>query len=198
MMAGRHSALHEAIRTEVVFGVCSIRAGGNRGRLRIMESQPRAVNSTGEAVGFLLSLFAGGLHSLGGRIGCPFGGSLAVRLFILILCGCDILSFIIVDIATDFEIQIGFRQRHTRGRAICRRMRFTRRDSCVRRRLEGLQSSGRIRSDPKVAGKRGSDVGRSRLSIHLFNVSIESNRNARLQIPDSLSNPNAQEKNEHA
>jgi hypothetical protein len=71
-----------------------------------MEPQSSAIDTTGEAVRLLLGFLSSVLKILG-RSSVRF----AVRLLLLVVGRSDLLSFVIIDITADLEVELGFRGR---------------------------------------------------------------------------------------
>lgn len=99
---------------------------------------------------------------------CAVSSALPIGLFLFVFRGrCDVLPFIVVDITTDFEVEVSLGRRSRRSSAIGRWVRFSRCDRMVGPRLEGLETSWCIGDDSEVTSEGRADVRRPRLGINL-------------------------------
>lgn len=90
-----------------------------------METKPGAVDAAGETVERLLRYLRCTIHGFGGRLPVgPIGGVLTIWLFSFIFTLSDLLTLVVVDIPTNFKVEVGFGGGCRRCSAICRRMRL--------------------------------------------------------------------------
>lgn len=124
-----------------------------------MEPKTGAVNTTGEAVALSLRLTRRILQGLRSVACCAIGRALPVGLLLFVFRGRrDVLPFVVVDITTDFEVEVSLGRWSRRSSAIGRWMRFPLCDSMVGPRLEGLEAPWCIGDDAEVACEGRTDV----------------------------------------